>query len=189
MKFEATTVKAEEVWRSPDGQRILYEVLMNDENGEPVKFKTYSQTIATKDWTGTVESEERSGKRGPETFVKQPQKEGFSGGGRSFTPRDDTHIKAQWAIGQAIILEGSEAVTHLKDGLLETLAKELFAMVDRVKQTDTVHPAEKVSDDQLSIDMDDTLDDNGPETPVDLSTVDKVFGRNTAVVPLKGKDG
>lgn len=172
--FKATTIKAEEVWKSPDGQRVLYNVYMEDEEGNPVKFKTYSNTIAVVGWEGEVITEERAGKRGPETFVKQPQKEGgYAAGGGSkpqYQPRDDSHIKAQWAIGQAVSFvrdhEGPE------DGLwneIEETAIRLFAMVDRVKAG--------------------PVDDNGPETmanptdeemdePIDLSTVDRVFRKD-----------
>lgn len=177
--FKATTIKAEEVWKSPDGQRVLYNVYMEDEEGNPVKFKTYSNTIAVVGWEGEVITEERAGKRGPETFVKQPQKEGgYAGGSKpSYQPRDDSHIKAQWAIGQAVGVfpkivadaPDSQADRVAYISAVENLAKEFFAMVDRVKAG--------------------PVDDNGPETmanptdeemdePIDLSTVDRVFRKD-----------
>ena len=156
--IEVTTTQAKEVWRSPDGQRVLQEVVL-DVKGHPFRAKTYSSQIAEVGWTGTVETYEKEGKRGMETFVKQPQKEGFSGG-KSFTPRDDSHIKAQWAIGQAGLL--IEDKTDLAG--IEALAVDLFAMVDRVKspvQTET----EKL----------DVVHDVSDDEPVDLSSLDEMF--------------
>jgi len=45
--------------------------------------------------------------------------------------RDDSHIRAQWAIGQAISHLGGDKDKTLED--VETLAGALFVMVDRVK--------------------------------------------------------
>lgn len=75
-----TTKAANQTWQSPDGQRKLYEVGL-DHGGKLFKAKTYSGQIATVGWSGDVETEERAGKFGPETFVKQPQKAGGFGSG------------------------------------------------------------------------------------------------------------
>lgn len=72
---------AEEVWKSPDGQRTIHEVTF-DYEGHPMKAKTYSSAIAAIGWSGTLESYEMEGKGGrpSQTFVKQPPKEGgFTG--------------------------------------------------------------------------------------------------------------
>lgn len=55
---------------------------------------------------------------------------------KEWTPRDDSHIRAQWAIGQAVSL----AVATHKFGLedVESDAKWLYAMVDRVKESTPV---------------------------------------------------
>jgi hypothetical protein len=74
-QLEVTTTVSNQVWTSPDGQRKIYELTL-DYNGQPVKAKTYSDAIATVGWSGTVESYEKIGKQGAETFVKQPPKEG-----------------------------------------------------------------------------------------------------------------
>lgn len=79
-QLQVTTKSAEKVWSTPDGKMTIYKVIM-DYQGKPVQAKTYSNAIATAGWSGTVESYEKTGRNGPETFVKQPQKEGFQPGG------------------------------------------------------------------------------------------------------------
>jgi hypothetical protein len=75
-----TTKTARQVWASPDGQRVIYEVGL-DYNGNLLKGKTYSNAIAAPGWSGVVESYEKQGRNGVETFVKQPPKEqgGYEG--------------------------------------------------------------------------------------------------------------
>lgn len=62
----------------------------------------------------------------------------------SYTPRDDSHIKAQWAIGQAttFYLATAKIDLNAKDRLeiVESLAAEYFAMVERVKSVPVVEP-------------------------------------------------
>ena len=127
-----TTVTSKSIWKTPDGQREIFELGM-DYQGQPLKAKTFSKEISAVGWNGDVETYEREGRNGSETFVKQPEKEGNFGGGAkpSYTPRDDSHIKAQWAIGQAITVLADKGSVDLE--LTEALAKDLFAMVDRVK--------------------------------------------------------
>jgi hypothetical protein len=67
---------------------------------------------------------------------QRPQSGGQTGGqSTSWTPRDDSHIRAQWAIGQSIQMHIAEGVPGQRSepGDIEDLAKILFAMVDRVK--------------------------------------------------------
>lgn len=78
------TKSAEKVWTSPDGQRTIYKLVL-DYNGHDVQAKTYSGVIATVGWSGDVVTEEKSGRLGMETFVKQPPKE-YSGGGFTTAP-------------------------------------------------------------------------------------------------------
>lgn len=61
-------------------------------------------------------------------------------GAGAATPRDQSIIKAQWAIGQAVALGNKE----LKD--IELAASALFLMADRVKDT---KPSEKTGYDQF----------------------------------------
>lgn len=75
------TKSASSVWRSPDGQREIFEVIF-DYQGQELKAKTYSKAITQEGWSGTVETSEKEGKYGLETWVKQPQREGgYQGGG------------------------------------------------------------------------------------------------------------
>lgn len=54
----------------------------------------------------------------------------------SYAPRDDKAIQAQWALGQSVAIAIS--LGRSEDlGAIETLAKDLFAMIDRVKNSDT----------------------------------------------------
>lgn len=91
-QFETKTTEAESVWKSPDGQREIFKVIL-DIDGKPLMAKTYSKDISSVGWTGTVETYEKQGRNGSETFVKQPPKEGFSGGGGfskgGFKPQGD----------------------------------------------------------------------------------------------------
>jgi hypothetical protein len=53
---------------------------------------------------------------------------------QEWQPRDDSHIRAQWAIGQAVsALVALNTDGKLEYGVVEDIAKKLFAMVDRVK--------------------------------------------------------
>lgn len=74
-QLEITTKAAKSVWKSPDGQREIFELVM-EYDGKDVNAKSYSKEIATEGWSGTVETYEKEGRNGLETFVKQPPKEG-----------------------------------------------------------------------------------------------------------------
>lgn len=178
--LEVTTKSAEQVWKSPDGQRVIYKVAL-DYNGQTLSAKTYSQAIATEGWSGTIESYEKEGRNGAETFVKQPPKEnpgyGSTSGGSSrsnYAPRDDSHIKAQWAIGQAATLvTAAETGTNIDLEAIEALAKDLFAMVDRVKTSeqvtddvpDEVHDPTQVSIEELNTVLDGEVLPKNTEMP------------------------
>lgn len=120
--------------------------------GEPVKWVIKDPKTAIvgekyygeiKDWTSA------KGKTMPR-FFRKPRPDNDTSPGQSHTgttagyqkkewqPRDDDRIVAQWAIGQATqIAIATRKTIDLKSSPLdeiETWAKELFAMVDRVKQ-------------------------------------------------------
>lgn len=134
-QLSVTTADAREVWRSPDGQRIIWLVSLSHE-GKTFAAKTYSKAIATVGWSGSIESYDKPGKNGNETFVKQAAKEGGQEASRT-QPKDEAAIKAMWAINAAIAFDHKNELVIEE---LETLAKELFAMVDRVKTgQDTVY--------------------------------------------------
>lgn len=56
--------------------------------------------------------------------------------GSAFTPKDQGAIRAQWAIGQAIALLAHSPSDKVELKVLESTAKELYAMVDRVKASE-----------------------------------------------------
>lgn len=84
--FTVTTKSSEQVWKSPDGQRTISKVVL-DINGEDMNASTYSKAIAEVGFSGEVETYEKSGKYGVETFVKQLPKENPSYGGSQASPR------------------------------------------------------------------------------------------------------
>lgn len=157
-----TTKTAEQVWKSPDGQRILNKVTFEYE-GKQFSAKTYSGAIANEGWTGDVLIEERDGKNGPEVFAKQAPKEdspsqayGSSGttptaSKPAYQPKDENAIKAMWAIRQAKDMKIALGITpkmRLDDMLadIEAVAQGLFLMVDRVKVTEDVAADEPEED-------------------------------------------
>lgn len=79
-QLEVKTTKSEVMWKSPDGQRVIFKVSLSSDAGD-VEAKTYSKDIAQEGWSGTVETYEKEGKFGSETFVKQPPKEQGAYGG------------------------------------------------------------------------------------------------------------
>lgn len=171
--FQLKTLSSKSVWRSPDGQREIWEVMM-DYQGQALKAKTYSEAISVVGWSGEAETYEKEGRNGVETFVKQPPKEtnynsrGSGGSAASkpaFVPKDEKAIHAQFAIREAINWLtspiGKEGAT-LAD--VEPLANDLFAMIDRVK---TGEVKEFVPDPIIT-----ELEDG----PVDMSKLNDIFG-------------
>lgn len=73
---QVKTTSSKEVWKTPDGKMKIHEIEL-DHNGKSVRAKTYSDAISQVGWEGEVETYEKSGRNGSETFVKQPQKEGY----------------------------------------------------------------------------------------------------------------
>ena len=125
--MKAKTIRSERVWQSPDGEKTIWDVVLEAE-GKEYPLKTFSTKIAEVGFEGEVES--YVNQRG-DRFVKQVPQPQKSGGGYS---RDDAGIRAQWAIGQAIALTSAtmdkKAITMQ---IIEDYAKQLFATVSRVK--------------------------------------------------------
>lgn len=172
--FNAETKSANSVWKSPDGQREIFEVVLLVD-GNDVKAKTYSNDISRVGFSGEIETYEKEGRNGSETFVKQAPKEnagypqvrqgGSQSGGGSYQPRDDGHIKAQWAIGQAVGVLAKDGEVNLE--LVEPLAYDFFDMVDRVK-THTKDGATEHVDEVVEV--------TGNEMPEDfLKNIDEIF--------------
>lgn len=126
--MQVRTTHTEQVWQSPDGKRKIWEVNLQDEQGKDYRLKTYSPEIGSMGFKGEVKSFlNKFGER----FVRQVTTAADRSGGYN---RDDSAIRAQWAIGQAINLA---SVKMDKDEItlpiIERYAKELFATVSRVK--------------------------------------------------------
>lgn len=131
--MHAKTINSEQVWQSSDGQRTIWDVTLQAQDGKEYKLKTYSAKIAKLGYEGDVRS--YLNPRG-ERFVRQVP----AAIKPAYQQRDDNAIRAQWAIGQAINLASvkmdKEAITL---PVIERYAKELFATVSRVKG-ETVTP-------------------------------------------------
>lgn len=121
------TTHSEQIWKSPDGSRTIWEVTLKTESGDDYKMNTYSPKIATMGFSGEVKSYLND--RGDRFARQMPTAAANTG-----YQRDDNAIRAQWAIGQAISLASvkmdKEAITM---PVIEKYAKELFATVSRVK--------------------------------------------------------
>lgn len=172
--FKLKTTQAEKVWASPDGKIKIFKLTM-DYNGKPLDAKTYSEAIATVGFEGEVETYEKQGRNGVETFIKQVQKEGEYGarpGRTSYVPKDEKAISAMWAIGQAINVAANSKEGYLIDPKakdwelnIENIAQKLFLMVDRVKATpaDEVAPATgKETEEDLEASIDKTVTEQLP---------------------------
>lgn len=71
--------------------------------------------------------------------AKPDEQQGFNNQGGGKPSRDDNHIRAQWAIGQSMVWQSTRSTSGLvKVEEIEVLAKELYSMVDRVKNSNVV---------------------------------------------------
>lgn len=176
-QFSTTTKAANSVWKSPDGSREIFEVTL-DYEGQAVKAKTYSKDIATVGWSGTVDTYEKPGRDGSQTFVKQPPKEGGSYGSQggtkgAYQPKDEKAIQAMWAIGQSVQAHVGEPQLDVADlESVKAYAIELNSMVADVKGEDAT--------DTSAPDKDVVIEDI-PDGPVDLSEIDKLFPNSEKV--------
>jgi hypothetical protein len=124
--MRAKTVSSEQVWQSPDGEKTIWNVVL-EADGKQYPLKTFSSKIAEVGYEGEVES--YVNQRG-DRFVKQAPKAPATTGYN----RDDAAIKAQWAIGQAIALTSATMdKKSINMQIIEDYAKQLFATVSRVK--------------------------------------------------------
>lgn len=123
--MKAKTLSSQQVWQSPDGQKTIWEVVL-EADGKQYPLKTFSDKVAEVGFEGEVES--YINQRG-DRFVKQvvaPKPTGYN--------RDDAAIRAQWAIGQAIALTSATMdKKSINMQIIEDYAKQLFATVTRVK--------------------------------------------------------
>lgn len=165
--LQVKTVSAEQVWSKGD---LVISKLVLDYNGQEVQAKTYSKSIAVPGWSGTVETYEKQGRNGSETFVKQPLKEGgYSGGSSSQTGTQASRSYPQQA------KPGFDSYTmylsYVKDiavALINTKAyteERLQELATQVAATGEMFYAMRPDGDAKK-----------PETAPDTSGLDKVFG-------------
>lgn len=179
-QLEVTTKSATSVWKSPDGQREIFELQL-EWQGKPVSAKTYSKDIATEGWKGTVESYEKSGRNGIETFVKQPQKEGYSGGGGyrgggGGKPMADPYTMY---LSYAKDIVVAHVTAQTKEGSAMTLDDSVAAVIQYGNMLYEARPdapkaSSETKSEPLPVKPDDVQDVNEDE-PIDLSKIDELF--------------
>ena len=64
------TTGSQLIWSTPDGSRTIYTVYM-EIDGKPQVYKTYSGAVAEAGFEGDIETYEKDGRQGKETFVRQ----------------------------------------------------------------------------------------------------------------------
>ncbi len=111
-----------------------------DGEGEPVKWVVKDPTGLREGrfYYGHIEDKTSQAGKPYRRFYRDKRPDASSGASKStYQPRDDMAIRAQWAIGQAVNMIGQkvqgETVTAITP--IENLAKELYAMVERVKNS------------------------------------------------------
>lgn len=128
--MQVKTTDVEQLWQSPDGQKTIWGVTLQSPTGDTYRLRTYSKQIGSLGFSGDVES--YATPRG-DRFVRQIQKDKAPVKIGSYQ-RDDSAIRAQWAIGQAINLASVKMPKEdITLPVIESYAKELFATVSRVK--------------------------------------------------------
>jgi len=148
------TVKTWQAWEDKENDDVIRDkfgnykgsVTFEEYNSEPVDATFKEQPKVGDKKFGTVEeyTTSKGSTRLKFQRANRPEMETKSQGStapkKDWQPRDDAHIKAQWAIGQAMTEFTSipyDIRRTMADNMsaVEYRAKELFAMVDRVKDS------------------------------------------------------
>lgn len=186
-QIEVKTVASEQVWKSPDGQRVISKVTL-DYNGNQVTAKTYSNDIAKEGWSGTVETYEKQGRNGSETFVKQPPKEGgypsqggsqqSYGSGKPMNGGKRDFDNFTMYLSYAKDLVAAHITAQTKDGSALTLDDSVAATIQYGTQLYESRPgAEKPADGKDVV---------AEVTKDDLNNIDQLFGKDNFTV--EGED-
>jgi hypothetical protein len=158
--MKAKTISEEKVWSSPDGQRTIWKVAL-EADGKKYGMQTFSQKIATIGFEGDVETYKNQ--KG-DTFVRQvPRENPTASGNSTYQPRDDKAIQAQMAIKAAIDMGRWPEYKNLESeimGTIESRAKTIYAMIDRVKGSGS-------SGDNNKTDSNETKESENPKTAAD----------------------
>lgn len=132
--MKVKTTKSEQVWKSPDGQKTIWNVVLVSD-GKEYPLKTFSEKVAEVGFEGEVES--FVNQRG-DRFVKQVNKnDGHHGGGNNAgrakaDAAKQAEIRAEWAIGKAIQATGIFPLDDEALQKVQELAIKLNQMVDAV---------------------------------------------------------
>lgn len=142
-------------YESKYGSMVAYKLKLEGSNDivELSKKSTSPAPAIGDTLNGTVEKTDFGHK-----FKAESTFNGTGNGGKSYQPKDEAAIKAMWAIGQAVQLHAAVTRNGGEEAQgIEVTAKELFAMVERVKAgtsavvtKDVV--VEDISDDPIDLD-------------------------------------
>lgn len=125
LKIKALSQNPPREWQSKFGTMLTYKVKFEgsddivDVNRKPGNEPKVGDVLQ-----GTIEDSDFGKKL-------KPAPKQFGGGGKSFQPRDDAAIRAQWAVNAALQRAAMSKEPMSID--IESTAKEFFAMVDRIK--------------------------------------------------------
>lgn len=180
-QFQVTTKNAEKVWEK--GDLAIFKLTL-DYQGQQMSAKTYSKTIANVGWSGTVETYEKQGRNGGETFVKQPPKEGgFQsqqgsrqsgyGGGGSKSSSDNYTMYLSYAKDIAIAcITAGKFNDKLYDELIQAVeagGTELYASRPDAPKTPAVTPEKSELDNvfgDTEVVEEETVWEEPPQLPV-----------------------
>lgn len=177
-KLDVRVLDAKEVWSK--GDLTISEVTL-DVGGKTTKAKTYSKAIATPGWEGEVETYEKQGRNGAETFLKQPQKEGGfqkstgSTGASSVPKKEFDNFTMYLSYAKDLVVALQQTSGFEKDEfekLLEATikgGKALYAHRPGAEQA----PAPKPVEDEMPADF--LLDNVIPVDDVSMEDLNKLF--------------
>lgn len=179
-QFEATVKAARQVWASPDGQKTISEVIL-DVGGNEVRAKTYSDAIAREGWSGTVETYEKQGRNGVETFVKQPPKEGSYGNQYSGSRSASSGAAKKEFDNFTMYLSYAKdlAIAMLKDGVLDEVkyGHVLSAVTAGGRTLYDFRPGGAAEEAEAQNEKPDTVYE---PNDLDMTELNKLFGDETA---------
>ena len=173
--LQVTTKTSEAVWSSPDGTRTIHKVGL-DYQGKTFIAKTYSDAISKIGWSGSVDTEERPGRDGIETFVKQTPKPGGFGGGGGFRgggQKDPLAMYTAYAKDVAVAfigLEGKLSLTEYEK-TIDAIVEQGKRMFDASKEgaDAPAKPAENDLSTLKEVMGDDVVVENIGDEPLKLS--------------------
>ena len=100
------------------------------------------------------------------------ERKAFTGGGFKADPDKQAQIKAQWAIGQAVQLHIAVTANGGEEAQgIEATAKELFAMVDRVKNGTTTATTAPELQTTATTKKPDVVVTDIPDDPINLDSI------------------